>query len=194
VNRLSPTLRRLLAVAILIFPLTALYLLVAAPLADDYAATTDRIARLTALRDGYRRLADRVGSERAQLQALKERQAGQNGFLVAPNATLLAADLQNRVKSLVDAARGELQSTEVLPVQDVEEGKFRRIAVRGRMILTVPAARQVLYGLEASAPLLFIDNLDLHAQAVELRRAWSPEDEMRLDVAFDVYGYARGGS
>jgi hypothetical protein len=191
---LPPLVRRVLAVAMLVLPLVSLYLLLVEPLRDDLGQTRAKIERLTALRDGYRRIADRAAAQRAQLASLEERQAAQDGFLKGGNETLLAAELQNRLKSLVDAAQGELQSTEVLPVQEVDGGKFRRIAVRGQMALTVPAAQQVLYGLEAATPQLFVDNLDLHTHVVELRRQWSEEDVVRLDVKLDVYGYERSGN
>lgn len=185
--------RRIASVAVLILPFAALYLLLVEPLRNDFQETQARIERLTALRDGYRHVAARAAVERAQLAMLGQRQAAQDGFLKGGNETVLAAELQNRLKSLVEGVQGELQSTEVLPVQEFEGGKFRRIAVRSQMVLTVPAAQQVIYGLEAATPLLFVDNLDLRTHAVELRRQWSDEDVAQLDVKLEVYGYVRSG-
>ena len=111
------------------------------------------------------------------------------GFLQGANESLAAADVQNRIKTLAEASKGELKSTQILPPQD--EGKFRRIAVRAQMTLKLAAVQRVFHGLEASSPLLFLDNVNVRARSDRWRE--EPADDPILDIRFDVYGYTRGG-
>ena len=124
---------------------------------------------------------------------MRQPQAASEGFLQGTNEALVAAQIQNRVKALSEAARGELKSTQVLPAQD--EGKYRRITIRVQLTLDLPAAQSLIYGVETASPLLFLDNLDMRAHIAERRRDRSApgSDDGMLDLRFDVYGYVRGG-
>ncbi len=71
------------------------------------------------------------------------------------------------------------------------DGDFRRVGVRTEMSMTLPAAQQVLYQIEATAPWLFVDNLDIHSHEAE-RRQDRNTDIIVLEMSFDVSGYMRG--
>jgi general secretion pathway protein M len=189
VTQLPPILGRGLALSLpLIFALL-LYLLAVQPVLQDYAATRDSIDEMTAVIARSVRIAAELPARRAQLAELRRRAAVSQGFLQGANDALVAAQIQNRIKALVEASHGELKSTQVLPVQ--EEGKYRRVAVRAQMTVDLAAAQRVLYGLETSSPLLFLDNLDLRAQTGG-RRQDRGNEASALDLRFDVYGFVRG--
>jgi hypothetical protein len=188
---LSPPVSRGLALAILVFVIAGLYYGIVSPLLANYAATRASIDQLQDTLVRYQRAARELGPRQAELAALKQRQSAQDGFLQGSNDTLVAAQIQNRIKALADSAKGELRSTQVLPAQD--EGKLRRITVRGQMSLSYSAAVRVFYGLESTAPLLFVDNVDLRARPAELRNRTVVVDTDLIDVQFDVYGYTRAG-
>jgi len=139
----------------------------------------------------YRRAARNLAPRQAELAALKQHQSSQEGFLQGSNDTLLAVQIQNRIKALADANRAELRSSQVLPPQD--EGKLRRISVRGQVSTTLAGALHLFYGLESVMPLLFIDNVDLRARPANLRDRNSTDASDIVDLQFDVYGYAQGG-
>lgn len=189
---LSPPVSRGLALAILVFVIAGLYYGIVGPLLDNYASTRASIDQLQDTLVRYQRAARELGPRQAELAALKQRQSAQDGFLQGSNDTLVAAQIQNWIKALADAAKGELRSTQVLPAQD--EGKLRRITVRGQMSLSYSAAVRVFYGLESAAPLLFVDNVDLRARPAELRNRGTTVDTDLIDVQFDVYGYTHAGS
>lgn len=188
---LPPVASRLLAVLILLSGIALLYLAAVAPLIADYRATRESIDDMQAAIERFRQVAAELPQRRAQLAALRQRQAASEGFLQGVNEALVAAQIQNRVKALVEAAHGELKSTQVLPVQ--EEGKYRRLTIRAQMALDIAAAQRVLYGIETASPLLFLDNLDIRARVVDRRRERGGGEELALDIRFDVYGYMRGG-
>jgi len=185
---LSPPVSRALALAVLIVALAGLYFGIIAPLADGYSATRDSIAQLEDSLQRYQRAANELAPRQAELAALKQRQPAQEGFLQGSNDTLVAAQIQNRIKSLADAAHSELRSTQVLAAQD--EGKLKRITVRSQMSATIVGVQRVIYGLESAMPMLFLDNVDLRARPADPRdRSGATADT--IDVQFDVYGYTK---
>jgi hypothetical protein len=190
---MSPPVSRALALTLLIALIGGLYYGIVSPLLDNYAGTKASIEQLQDTLTRYQRAARALAPRQAELAVLKQRQSAQDGFLQGSNDTLVAAQIQNRIKALADANRGELRSTQVLPAQD--EGKLRRITVRGQMSTTLPAALRVFYGLEAAYPLLFIDNVDLRARPAELRdrNSSNATNSETIDLQFDVYGYTRAG-
>ncbi|HUH83100.1 MAG TPA: type II secretion system protein GspM [Stellaceae bacterium] len=190
-NRLPPVVSRLAAVLILLGGIGLLYLALVQPLLDDYLDTQDAIADARASLARYRGVAADLPERQQELARLRQRQATSEGFLQGPNDALVAAQIQNRVKALVEAAHGELKSTQVLPAQD--EGKYRRLTIRAQMTLDIAAAQRVLYGVETASPLLFLDNVDLRAHMIDRRRlrGGNPPNDNDLDVRIDVFGYMR---
>jgi len=183
---LPPLASRGLALAILVALVVILYSVAIQPLIDDYAETTQSIDQMSGLLQRYRGLAANLQPLQAELAQIQQRQGAKDGFFAGTNDTLVAAQLQGKLRAAVETARGELKSTQVLPPED--DGKMRRITVRGQMASTLGAVQRVLYDLEAASPYLFIDNLNLRVRAME-RRAENPDADPILDVRFDVYGY-----
>ena len=190
IAKLRPIAGRALAVAILAMLAGAVYFGAVAPVIDASATARDTIGQMEALASRYREAGRRLPAQRTQLAELATRQAAQSGLLDGTNENLAAAALQSRIKAMVDAAKGELKSTQILPVQ--QEGGFRRIAIRGEMSMTLPAAQQVLYAMETASPLLFLDNVDIHSHAAD-RQQDRNEDIVVLEMTLDVYGYMRSG-
>ncbi len=185
---MTPLVSRILALAILLGLVGVAYAGLVQPVIDDFRATRQSIDETGAAIARYRKVGDELASRRAALAALTQRQASSAGFLQGTNDSLVAAQIQNRLKTIVEAAHGELKSTQVLPVQ--EEGRYRRVTIRGQMHLQLPAAQQVFYGIETASPLLFLDNLNIRTAVAERRRdRASPPSS--LDVRFDIYGYIR---
>lgn len=190
-GRLSPPLSRALALAILLALVAGLYYGVAAPLAADYAGDSAAIAQLRDALARYRRAADELPARRVRLAALERQRPAAEGFLQGKNDTLIAAQIQNRIKRLTDVADADLESTQVLPPQ--ADGKLTRIAVRGRMAATIGGMLRVFHDLEAGSPLLFLDNVEMRVRPVSRwdRRARSAGEI--IGVQFDVYGYINSG-
>jgi hypothetical protein len=181
---------RALALAILVAALWLIYATAVAPvlaLYADAAATTEQ--REQAL-ERYRRVGAGLEALQAELAAARQRQTAGGIFLRGASDTLIGADIQNRVKTLLGAAHADLSSAQLLPVQ--QEGVLRRIAMRGQMTVTLAAAQQLFHALEGGEPLLFLDNVDIRPHAAA-RRGGVPVEDGLLDIHFDVYGYAQTG-
>lgn len=189
---LSPGASRALALAIL----GGLVLLVLVgfvlPLLSAYDEARQSVEQHQAAIEHVRQSANSLAELQAELARLKQQQASAIGFMQSANGSLAAADLQNRVKSSVDAARGELRSTQILPVRD--EGAFRRVSIRGQIAVNTAALQRVFYELEAATPFLFLDNVEIHARPARRATAGGPEEDPVLEVRFDLYGYMRRGT
>jgi general secretion pathway protein M len=183
---LSPAASRTLALAILVALLALGYFGVAQPVLDAYDETRIAIAQHRLVLEHIRESGRNLTELEAELARLKAHQASAVGFMQSANGSLAAADLQNRIKSSVEAAHGELRSTQILPARD--EGAFRRISVRGQVAVSMPALQRLFYELESATPFLFLDNIEIHSRP---RRGVGPDDDPTLEVRFDLYGYMR---
>jgi general secretion pathway protein M len=188
---LPPVAGRILAALLLLFVVAAIMTLVVMPIIDSFA-----VARLS--NEEYRSALARgrvldleLKNLTAQLAEVRQAQSSQSGFLQGANESLATAQLQNRIKSLVEAGGGELRSTQVLPVRD--EGKFRRIIVRGQMATNTTGMQHIFYDIESASPYLILDNIDIRARPNPGAQDNAAQDTM-LDVRFDIYGYIRGAS
>ena len=186
---LSPPVSRALALALLLGVLAIGFFYVVQPIAHSRADQQEEIARLEDSLVRYQRVAEQRPSRGVELDKLKRRAATEDGLLRGANETLMAAAVQNRIKALVDASHGELQSMQILPPQ--ADGRLRRITVRGQITMTIDAALHVFHDIEGgNEPLLFLDNVGIRSHEETRRRRERTENGM-LDIHLDVYGYAR---
>ncbi|MCU1280089.1 MAG: hypothetical protein JWM53_3635 [bacterium] len=189
---LSPPLSRLVAISLLVVVLFLGYAALIAPLLEAWREARAAIADA---QDALPRMADAEESltaRRQMLAGLQRRQGAAEGLLQGDSETLIAAQLQNRIKTLVDAAQGEVKSIQVLQTRN--DGGFRKIAVRGQVLVGLPGLQKVFYELEAGAPYLFLDNVEIRVQQSPSRTRDEPKREPPHDVRFDLYGFARGTS
>lgn len=183
---------RTLAVVLLGAALLAAYRLVLAPLLAAYQEGERGIEQSTALLQRYRVLAGQREWLAGQLAEQQERAATATGYLQGPSDALAAAQLQDRVKSVVEAAGGELRSTQILPAKPAEGGVgVRRTTLRIQFVVTIEGLATTLYELETGQPYLLIDDVSLREQRVRRRRRNEPETEPRLDVSLELFGYLR---
>jgi general secretion pathway protein M len=180
---------RAVACLILLVVLVLVKLLAVDPLVDAYAASADEVQKLAALSARYQALAARLPALKAERDGLARRMTADSGFLENTNETLAAADLQARLKTLVDQAHGELKSTQILPVQQVQG--FRRVGVRAEMSMTLPALQKVLYETEAGSPTLVLDDLSIRSKAADRQEERNP-DVVLLTASVDIYGFLKG--
>lgn len=184
---MTPRASRTLALGILAALLLLAFFGVVSPLLGAYRQASNAAEQYSAALEHTRRSGSDLAGLRAELERLKAHQASAVGFMRSSNPSLAAAELQNRIKSSVEAARGELRSTQILPMRD--EGTFRRISIRGQIAVNTAALQRVFYDLESATPFLFLDNVEIRARPA--RRSTGPEDDPVLEVRFDLYGYMR---
>ena len=185
---LSPPFQRAFAVAILVAIVAAIYYAVAQPLIGTYAANRTAIAQRREILLRYQHAAQELPARQQALAALKQQQAKTDGYLEGSSDTLIAAQIQNRVKALANSAKTELRSSQVLPAEPA--GTVKRIAIRDQLSATTAGLLGIFHDLEAQSPSLFLDNVTLQVRPMTLRDRNNPGDGGTIDVQFDVYGYS----
>jgi len=183
----TPWLSRLAALLLLAAVIVALEVFVVEPLTAAYARTDQAIAEARDLLVRYDRLGaarDDLARQVAQLAAKPENTAY---YLAGGTDALAAAQLQGRLKTLVESSGGTIGSMQTLPT--VGEQDLKRVAIRLEMSAPILPLLRVLQGLETGVPLLFVDNLDIQSRLIQPVGEGEAEQEPMLAVGFDIYGY-----
>ena len=187
-------LARTLALLLLAAAVAGGYLLVVLPVLHAYRDTGAAIEQAEVLLQRQRALAAQRPLLLAQIEEEKEQADALAGYLQGPSDALAAAQLQDRLKAVVEAAGGELRSTRILPAVEVQTSPgTRRAALQVQMIVTIEGLAEVLYGLESGQPYLLIDELSVRNQR-ERRRRGEPDTEPMLDVSLKLSGFVREAS
>lgn len=182
---------RLLAATLLLVVLWLGLQLVVLPVVSAYRTAADEIAQNRALLERYRALAAEQPRYAKRLEQRREADRANTGFLEGQDETLAAAALQERVGAVIDAAGGELHSTQILPAQVADEDlAIRRAGLRLQFAVGIEGLEEILYQLETAEPYLFVDELSIREQRIRRRRN-EPAQETRLDVGLEVYGFVR---
>jgi general secretion pathway protein M len=184
-------LSRTLAVVLLGIALLGAYRLIIAPLVIAYRDGQSRIEQAKELLQRYEALAEQRSLLADRLAEQQERAASAAGYLTGPSDALAAAELQDRVKSVVEGAGGELRSTQILPAEELEADlDFRRTTLRVQFVVTIDGLEETLYELETGQPYLIIDDVTVRQERARRRRN-EPRDQSRLDVSLELFGYVR---
>ena len=188
----SSLLSRTLALVILALALLGGARLVVAPLLAAFQDNASRIEEAEVLLQRYRALAEQRPTMADRIAAQQELAASAAGYLQGPSDALAAAQLQDRVKSVIEGAGGELRSTQILPAQPLEgDLGFRRTTIRVQIVVSVEGLAAILYELETGQPYLLIDDVTVRQERVRRRRRSEPESEPMLDVNLELFGYLR---
>lgn len=188
---LSPPVRKLIAVALLVVAIVLPYRFIVQPLLDAFAERSEESKTQQELLVRYWKLADSRDALRARLQEVQAEPSSQAGYLTGESETLVAAELQNLVRTTVERNGGRLESTQILPA--ASEGAFRRVSLRVRMSTDTDGLFKILYDLESALPYLFLDGIDIASRERRMRGPTGGPEAGMLSVSYDVYGYMRSG-
>ncbi len=192
INRLNKS--RILAVGLLLAGLVVLYLGILGPLLAIGDSYQERIDSLEFKLQKLRKIAAEKDYWTNRLEEIKRLQASEGRLIAKDTPALASADLQTRIKEVVNRSGGELTSTQVIPER--KEEQFTRIAVKLRMNGSTQVLRDVLYAFESGSPFLFVENLNIRPIRIshpQMPGRKAPKVEDKLSVDFDVVGYMRGG-
>jgi hypothetical protein len=180
-----------LALSLLLLVLIAVVELLAAPLWRMYQGNQQTIGELRDQLHRYTAVAATRADTQGLLQRLEEHLEQDGLTLDQPNSGRAAAALQERVKTLVDAAGAKLMSTRMLP--DKNEGGFQRVAAQVGLRATTDSLGPLLLGLEGDFPYLFLDRLSIVSRGRRGGRS-GPVASVPLDVKMEITGYLRAKS
>lgn len=179
---LSLPLRRAAALSLLFAAIVAAYTICIDPFVSAYSGNVETAAQLQSALQKYRGIATRLPDMTRALEGLRTNRSSQQGYLAGTNEAIAAATLQDRLKSLIAREGGKLQSTQAMPQTKVA-GQPQRVGVRAHMVMQLNELQAVIYRLESTTPMLFVENLSIRAVAA------GATEEGLLDVNLDIVGY-----
>ncbi len=177
--------QRLLAWAILLLGLAALWLGIVLPVAGHVAAARHETARLATLAERYE--AEARGGD-AALQRLRDLATGApETSLLLPRATdaQSQAALQERVKALLTQNGGVL--TGLQPQAARMQGPWRSFPLTVQFTADMPALQRVLHAIETQEPTILVEMLQVRGRAAA---GGAPA----LDVALDLAAFGAGAA
>ena len=147
---------------------------------EDAVAKLERYSRIIGMRDGLQRQA-------VEIKALESTQH----FLKSASPSLAAAELQEKVKTILDENGAKVSSMQILSHKD--EGAYRKVSVALQLTAPHSALKAMLYALESARPYLFVDNFSVRAPYnAATRNDLTAEPD--LTVQFDLTAYALKGT
>ena len=191
----EPEKRRPLAIGLFVAVLLGIYMLTLHPFVLKHIALNEQIADQHRALDQFRALVGQRELYAAALQDINSYQAGNTYYLTETAQNLAAASLQRTVNNAVQRL-GDDPGCQVISLQNVqsrEEELFPRVTVKARMRCRMDALRDLLYDLESSTPLMFVDNVNVYRQRARRRRG-KIVTPSHLDVRFDLSAYMRASS
>lgn len=187
----TPWVSRLVALLLLVLVMTAGYVFLVEPIVAAYADIDQAIADTRERAEHFERLGETRPALAAQMAELDRRQTSQGYYLSGGTDALTAAALQDRLKQVVEANGATIRS--IQPLLGADEQGFRRVTVRVRMTATTASLFRSIYALEAGAPLVFIENIDIQSRLARRTKDVAGDGQLlqepALTVGFDVYGY-----
>jgi hypothetical protein len=174
---------QLLALALLLAALGAIYLFAAAPLLELYAERATAVENARMLVPRLKTTADELPGLRARAAELRATASTHKVTLDGSSDAIASANLQSHIAELAASAGVTIGSTESLPTE--MRGGYRRIGLRYALSGPYESLVKFLARLDAATPPLVVDSLSIHGV---MRRPGTPAASA-LDAGLDVYGF-----
>lgn len=189
-EQLTPAHRRIAALAMLMVLIAAVTGSVALPYSAVVASYDGKVERHNK-KLALQRAIVRDGEKARGQQRMLERIESANGFFLASNEPALAsAELQRRVKLVIEQSGATIVSSQMLGEKNQKQ--VEQVLLRVQMRCGVEELQKVLHTLEAQSPVLLLDNILIGARpAGGVIQGKGPASQQQLDVRFDVAGFRR---
>lgn len=183
---------KILAMLCLGLALGGVYVVAVAPILGLYRESELAVAQLSERLARYRHIAQTAPRVRATLEELTALRSASDYYLKSDRASLASAELQQAVKSVINASGAKLVSSQTARSEG-PGGLLPRVAIKVHMRGDVDSLREVLHELESGPPVLVLDEVFITASpARRYARSRSRQGAETLDVRFKVIGYLRG--
>lgn len=185
---------RPLAIGLLVVALLVVYLLGFHWFIVRHADIGEEVANLEQQAARFKAAAARRPQLERRLDELRRERLDSALFLGQSNFNTAAAALMRRLREVIDQRAEDSELCTVNSTQnrqDPEPERFEQVTVNVRMNCPLPDLVAILYELENSVPLIFVDNLMINQRmsADRPRRRGGVAVYGQLDARFDLYGF-----
>lgn len=131
----------------------------------------------------------------ARLDELRRERLDSALFLSESNFNTAAASLTRYLRDIISTQADDTELCQIIATQNRparEPERFEQVTVNVRMQCPLPDVVRMLYELENTVPLIFIDNMIINQRAAPQTRGvrrLGVETYGQLDVRFDMFGY-----
>lgn len=182
--------QRWLAVGLLLLVLMLVIFAAVVPLISTGLEYHEEKQELAFRLQRYRQVVDKKDTVAASIERIKQQYRERGYFSNRDTVALASADLQKFIKAAISQAGGELTSTQVLPSSN--KSGFNQISIKVRMSGDIEVLRNVLHEIEATVPIMVIDQLDIRpVRGRRNRRTRQIEPSNKLNVNFQAVSFMR---
>jgi general secretion pathway protein M len=175
----------LISASILILLIASFYIVLIQPALTTKHDNIGRIDDLQFQLNKFSHAKTQIAQLRNEIKTLNDSDINNGDFLTGSAPAIIAANLQKKLKAVIESNGGNLVSTHAITGKD--DDVFPKVTVKVHMQVDMKALQAVLYNLTNNKPLLFIDNLLIQRRHVSSKR--QNRNSGLLEVRFDVTGY-----
>lgn len=180
-DNISPPIRKLLAVSLVILPFLFLLNFLVFPILNWYSENSDMIEKKRNLLSRYQ-IIIRNAPDLNTLAKTPEKTDFQH-FLQAPNETLAQAQLQAKLKQIIILNRANVRLARSLT--SLTKNDIRFIGISVDFVGSHSQIYKIIHQIEGSSPFLFIETADLRSR--EFGSRFDIYQPSRLLVRLNVY-------
>ncbi|MBL1140412.1 MAG: hypothetical protein HND53_00080 [Proteobacteria bacterium] len=184
-SKLSHWQHGLISAGILLFVISAIYLVLIQPALSIKNVNREQIESLTFQLQKLSNAENKINQVKNEIKRLTETETNQSNFLEGNAPAIIAADLQKIIKTIVQANGGNLVSTHAITGKN--DDSHPKVTIKVHMQVDMEALQAVLYNLTTHKPLLFTDNILIQRRTVSNKR--KSNSSGLIEVRFDVTGY-----
>ncbi|NKB37191.1 MAG: hypothetical protein GKR93_08475 [Gammaproteobacteria bacterium] len=168
--------------------LVLIYTLIVSPLLKIKEENKDRIETAIFQLEKLNNLRSNIVLLKDSMENLKKRNENVQGFIKKTVPAIAAADLQEKITTLIESNGGNVVSTAVVRKND--ESIYTKVTIKTHMRANIVTLNKVLYELVKSNPILFTDNLLIQKKNLKGRNAKQTNE--LLEIRFEVSGFMNG--
>ncbi len=182
--------QRWLAIGLLLSIIISIALLIFMPWYSSLTKTLDDIDEQIFRDKRYQRVIASREEVEVEIEKGRKEINALGYFTSQTTPALAAAELQKRIKEMVQDADGEISSTQVLPNKD-EDGLLR-ITVKVKLTGDMEMLRNLLFEIDVEKPLMIIENLTIvPGRKKRNRKTRKTEQTDKVVVTLEVSSYIR---
>ncbi len=187
---LSNKQQRWLAISLLLFIIISIGLLIFIPWYSSLTTTLDDIDEQIFRDKRYQRVIASRDEVLIEIEKGRKEINELGYFNDQATPALAAAELQKRIKAMVQDADGEISSTQVLPNKD--QSGLLRITVKVKLTGDMEMLKILLFEIDIEKPLMMIENLTIiPGRKKRNRKTRKQEQTDKVIVTLEVSNYMR---
>ncbi|MBF0384011.1 MAG: hypothetical protein HQL69_23585 [Magnetococcales bacterium] len=182
---MTPTLSRLLAITLVLVIIKLSWSLLIAPYKKTYHSQQEQIASTQkTIKEAQQKSAQQEQLENIK-KHLEDTRGSNSRVFTGESASIIAAKLQDIVKSLVESNGSTQTSSQILRLENINE--FQKLGVKIKIETNLRAIRKIFYELENYSKLLIIDKIEIVSR--DKKRTQNSGVEGLLKATFSVYAF-----